>query len=291
MYELGLDIQEADLCNILTGPEWAFDTWIDHFPERTGSMVTLELRLFFAKWPSMSGNHVEALNRLFVVLFSLKENFEKNKKDILTTYLDIASLFVTSKDLRSALKILDSALEISSDEFKPTLISYIGRINVLIGNIGQAKIQFETVQQLLTSKSASDEQQNGSSIPIDLLKHEQSFTLLFNNLLLAISEEMYEYAQSIANAFLSSNATKKHVNLNNYGVLCVYRGELNKAISSMESGMRDIPNMTSGSWNYVGNLCTMYDLKDKNTERKKRLGGALARYAGDSFPTDVLKMF
>ncbi|KAJ3294756.1 Trafficking protein particle complex subunit 12 [Rhizoclosmatium sp. JEL0117] len=271
---------------------------------RYGNVVAWEVRVIWAREPSLRGSTKESLERIIELAVEansyIKRNLEKDLwiSRIRSLNLLTADLLVEEGQYRAASNILRGVIDTSATK-DAELYSALARIELQIGNMAEASKWIQAAERELCLKQQVE---NTSILPsTDFSKRD---VILTNRALFAVASsgdwklasthltELLEYAHSIQPPPTSiSSSYSIPVIVNNISVCHLYSGNVAQALSHLESLMLELPQVCGGSASLVFNLATLYDLTDNSMERKRRLlGGVVASYAGDDLEGGCLKL-
>ncbi|KAJ3007437.1 UNVERIFIED_CONTAM: hypothetical protein HDU68_003509 [Siphonaria sp. JEL0065] len=278
---------------------------------RYGSLVSWEIRVVWAREPSLRGLVKESLDRVFELLIEANlyirarsgmddvEVWKGRSRDL---NLLVVDLLVELGDYRVASTVLKGLIgsAVEKDEIVD-FSSALVRIELQLGNIAEAAKWISSVEtQLLLSDASPSE--NIPQLP------STSFTrrdlVLMNRALYAIASagdwalattlltELLEYTQSATTQNEDFKPTTSIPTIvNNISVSHLYTGNVAKALSHMESLVLEMPQLCGGCATLLFNLATLYDLTDNGVERKRRLlGGVVAVHGGDDLDGACLKL-
>ncbi|KAL4235736.1 Trafficking protein particle complex subunit 12 [Mactra antiquata] len=278
----------------LDTPDIYYEFYPQIFTGKRGSMVAFGMRLLHAELPHHLGRSQETLDRLYYILAIIKrilknlddglsedgsavtitsesrtaskDLWEERERRVL--YL-IGNTLVSLKDYDAALSVYECLME-KDISHKTALLSGLGRIHLQIGNMSKAGEYFQQVAQ-------SSDEKTGNA------------TLLMNKGFEAMCQNNFNDAyQSFKQAVLMEPKNTSAVN--NMAVCCLYLGQLNDALKSLEALVHENPdkNLHEG---ILFNLCTLYELESSRALHKKQaLLDLVNKHKGDGFPVVCLKM-
>ncbi|KAI8820202.1 uncharacterized protein EV422DRAFT_497174, partial [Fimicolochytrium jonesii] len=277
----------------LDNPALRYEAYPDVFgANKSGPMVTFELRAFWARLPSFKGNHHESINRMYTLLYTCRTMIRNAKTEASPSriwharaaqlQLQIANLLLDLKDHRAATGILRAL--VSSYPTDAPLACALGRLYLQLGNTPAARALFD--QPRFRSQPPNS--------PLNLL----------NKAFLYIAEGDFQAALSPLTALLahhsdpslSSTSPPQNVPstthaLNNLALAHLYTGNVVQAVSFLDSTVIEQPATAGVCPPLLFNLSSLYDLCDATLDRKRRLvAHVVAKYAGDDFDTSCLKL-
>ncbi|KAJ3107653.1 hypothetical protein HDU97_003647 [Phlyctochytrium planicorne] len=275
---------ELDALGNIESAAFQKETYPEIFPDGKGSFVHFDLRLIWARSPSLKGNSNEALSRLFRLLYAIRKESKPGldaqicRSQEVGVQLSIVSMLVDLKDYRSAVSFLEGLVITHQDV---DLLSALGRVHLQFGGISEARICLQRVETLL-------------KLPSTAASEREAFknydTVLLNRAFLAIAEGDWESSARWLNDLIAhdtSNATA----INNLAICHLYMGDLSRAISFLESVIVEMPLTAGASSALLFNLSTLFDLADRSLERKQRVvSNVVAKSAGDDLDLASLKL-
>ncbi|KAI9104534.1 hypothetical protein DFS34DRAFT_575911, partial [Phlyctochytrium arcticum] len=276
-------------CVDLDPPNLRYEKYPECFPDIKGSMLSFEIRMFWARLPGFKGAQQESISRFYRLLHMTRQmirtcNFsgdgvaEMEPKHRWMAreaqiQIQIANLLIDLKDYRPASAILRALSVTRPDD--PDLLSGLGRLYLQLGNMGAARSVF--------TRTA------------DLIGRDPSLTkrpdlLLGNEAFLRMSEGDWERAVITLTQLLGLNPSSA-VWVNNLALCQLYTGNVGQAVSFLDSIAIDMPRKAGVCEELLFNLCSLYDLTDLSIERKRKLlATVVSRSAGDDFDPACLKL-
>ncbi|TPX60692.1 hypothetical protein PhCBS80983_g01653 [Powellomyces hirtus] len=266
----------------LNAPQFQYEAYPDIFPGRTGSMISFEIRMFWARMPALKGRPMEAINRLYALLHKTRWSTiptdatpARSATRAIQLQLAIANIFLVDlNDHRAATAIL-----LALTQQHPTdanLASSLGRLYLQVGNVPAARAVFARHTPTTNSTSSSP-------------------TALANSAFLSIAEGLFSTALPpltalLAHATTDQQPTEQATHVNNLALAHLYTGNVSQAVSFLDSVVVDQPRRAAACEDLLFNLTSLYDLCDCSVDRKRKLvAGVVARFAGDGFNTACLK--
>ncbi|KAJ1527375.1 Trafficking protein particle complex subunit 12 [Nowakowskiella sp. JEL0078] len=275
---------ELDRLGDFHTPELMFERYPDVFVGRTGSMVSLELRLFVAQFSAVRGDLVGAVNKVYQLLLEVRRSMassnDEKQRELMRSQIGVLQIVVVNnllemKDYSTAIDLMDEVVD--KYHSNPDIISVLGRMYLQLGDLPSARNTFSQVEKLVLWNS----ERNAWRRP-DLV--------LMNRAYLHIAENDWETANSVLTELLTIDPSNS-VAVNNLAICQLYIGNVGQAISFLESIAIDMPTSAGICEPLLFNLATLFDLMDQSTERKKKLlASVVAKNAGDDFAIECLKL-
>ncbi|TPX71411.1 hypothetical protein SpCBS45565_g01058 [Spizellomyces sp. 'palustris'] len=272
----------------LDPPNLRYEKYLDVFPNANGSMLSFEIRLFWARIPSFKGHHQESINRMYKLLYICRrmvqqcksgsgksedepESVWRNREGQIQ--LQIANLLLDLKDHRAASAVLRAVSQSRASD--ANLLSALGRVHLQMGNVTTARDVFQRVSDLVSK---------------DVSQSARHDLVLSNRAFLHMAEGEWESAVNCLTQLLGLNPTSV-VCVNNLALCQLYTGNVGQAVSFLDSIAIDMPRKAGVCEELLFNLCSLYDLTDMSVERKRKLlGSVVSRFAGDDFDPACLKL-
>ncbi|KAI9353803.1 hypothetical protein BDR26DRAFT_890254 [Obelidium mucronatum] len=276
---------------------------------RYGNLVGWDIRVIWAREPSLRGLVKDSLDRVFELLTEsnvyIRQGVDLDlwKARSQTLKLLIVDLMVELGDFRTASNILKGVIASSSSSHGSgkkdvDVCSALVRIELQLGNVVEAAKWINVIElELCQNPSTTLTSQLPST---DFARRD---VVLINRALYAISSagdwnqaaihltELLEYSQSNSIPTQQKSIISIPVIVNNISVCYLYSGNVGQALSHLESLVLEMPQLCGGSASLLFNLATLYDLTDNSLERKRRLlGGVVAAHAGDDLDGACLKL-
>lgn len=120
---------EADKLNVFEheGSGLFFEQYPQVFPDRTGPMISFELKIFINSIPSLKGNHFESLHLMYQMLYARSlQCYKLNKLQRTRIVFQIINLLLSMEDTISAAAVLNSIA--SNMEENVDIWSALGRL-------------------------------------------------------------------------------------------------------------------------------------------------------------------
>ncbi|KAI9485905.1 MAG: hypothetical protein EXX96DRAFT_24647 [Benjaminiella poitrasii] len=248
--------------------------------EKEESFVPFELRILHAILPSYLKYPALTLERLSLLAIYCQKLSSRAKADSqmiwkyreLQTYLVLATHWIHLKDYKAAASTMQYILT-RNNEDDVDIISSLGRLYLHIGDLSSANKMFGRVEEICKGKK---------EIVKEAIEMNQAFAFM--------SQGKWLQARDILQQLYNIN----HDNLlaiNNLAVCEVYLGNLVKAIELLENLTLDNPTSAGTCETAIMNMCTLYELRhEDSTEKKIQVMKQVARWAGDSFQPDCIKL-
>ncbi|GFG35169.1 hypothetical protein Cfor_12745 [Coptotermes formosanus] len=296
---------ESEPFGDLDHPDLYFQFYPELYGGRMGSMVPFAFRLLLAELPQYLTKHQEALNRLHVLLATVRKilrNLEaglcedgspaelspsdRNESRKLWATREarvlhsIVNCAVYQKDYSLAVQVLE--LLLSGREWgshhKRALQSALGRVYLQLGDVAGAEKNFALAQELRQQQCGL----SGGSVASDVRD-------LVDQGLMAVAQNAFQEAYDCFNK--ASTLDPSNIMLrNNMGVCLLYLGQLKEALALLEGAVNNNPTQGLHE-SLLLNVCTLYELESSYCNLKK-LGmlNLLSRYKGDGVSLACLKL-
>ncbi|KAL6074624.1 hypothetical protein QOT17_004020 [Balamuthia mandrillaris] len=216
------------------------------------------------------------LNRAPSLIFSTEENEPSDKLRLwrrreVRIQFSIATRLVQKKDYMAAIAVLHEMVEQHPQD--AVLLSALGRVHLLLGDIETATDVFYRVEQQLVTADA-----------------DRSFLVLMNRGYAALAMDEHEHAVQHFKAALELAPTNLAA-ANNLALSLLFACSLGQAVALLERLLAQSPEQSLHE-TLVFNLCTMYDILSnaESGTRKKRILSLVAQHASDDFDIGVLKL-
>ncbi|KAI8643635.1 hypothetical protein BD408DRAFT_414612 [Parasitella parasitica] len=242
------------------------------------SLAPFELRVLFATLPSHLKFPVLALERITMLAVYCKKMQKKSADDIwkqreIQTYLVLATHWINIKDYSAAattMQLILTTKAVAPDNID--ILSSLGRLYLQMGDLKSAQDMFERMEQQLSNSDTAKE-------AIDTNK---AFAFM--------AKGEWAQARDILQRVYQSN-NENLLAINNLAVCEVYLGMLVKAIEILETLISNNPTSAGTCETAIMNLCTLYELRFEDaTVKKVEVMKQVARWAGDSFQADCIKL-
>ncbi|KAJ3175958.1 Trafficking protein particle complex subunit 12 [Geranomyces variabilis] len=251
-----------------------YETYPETFPGRSGSMVSFEIRMYWARIPAFKGRPMETINRLYALLRAVRAaaagtesgDVARAATRAVQVQLSIANIFLVDlRDHRAATAILVAlCAQYPADA---QLAAALGRLYLQVGNIPAARAAFA---------------RHPGSAPT---------TRLANQAFLDLAEGAFPESLEPLTNLLAAQAGASPTHFNNVALAHLYTGNVTQAVSFLDSIVIEQPQRAASCEDLLFNLCSLYDLCDCSVERKRKLvAGVVAKWAGDSFNPACLKL-
>ncbi|KAI7869095.1 uncharacterized protein EV154DRAFT_130228 [Mucor mucedo] len=233
------------------------------------SLVPFELRILWGTLPSFLKYPAIALERItMLAVYCKKRNWKRRE---IQTYLVLATIWISIKDYSAAASTMKLILSKVGDHID--ILSSLGRLYLQMGDLESAKGVFKQMEEKYGDSDTATE---------EAIKTNKAFVLMAKG----------EWLQ--AREILQEVYTANHENLlamNNLAVCEVYLGNLVKSIDILETLTADNPTSAGTCETVIMNMCTLYELRYEDaTQKKIEVMKQVARWAGDSFQADCIKL-
>ncbi|KAJ3042138.1 hypothetical protein HDV00_008023 [Rhizophlyctis rosea] len=293
-------------------PNLKFETYPDIWADKTGCIVSWELRLIWAKLPSYKSLHQDSINKLYALLYECRRNAgkaasnsaDKNLWTDRATHvtLAIATSLLELRDYRLVTSLLTSLSHSRPKDVD--LLSALGRVHLQSGDLGSAERVFRDVESILGVSAdesllrVGDEYSDGTS-PVSggVLKSdvkERAEVVYANAAYWHLAGGRANISAAYLTHVLTLAPTTHLATFNNLSVATLYTGNARQAVSVLESGVVEVGNRKEGGGgggarrqamsvgDVVGNLWTMVELGERSGERKRRVvREVVGRWGGD----------
>ncbi|KAF8405976.1 hypothetical protein HHK36_008056 [Tetracentron sinense] len=281
--------EELDSLEDFDSKRYRYESFPEHYPNRSGSMVPFTLRWLHAEIPQRLGKRQETLDRLYLLLdfvrMKLKERESKNldvsidqwKKREFFVINSISSHHLINKEFGVCLMLLRDLLARNSSD--PVLISKLGYIQMQLGDLEGSKASFNRVESLMKEGNLKG------------LLNETEFKNLVNRnkaLIYMVGKDyvsaVREYEECI------ERDPSDVVAVNNKALCLMYLRDLSDSIKVLESALERVPTAALNE-TLIVNLCSMYELAYVNhSDIKKTLSNWIARVAPDDFDSSCTRI-
>ncbi|XP_042493442.1 trafficking protein particle complex subunit 12-like [Macadamia integrifolia] len=280
--------EELDSLEDFDSSQYKYESYPDHYPNRSGSMVPFALRWLHAEIPHRLGKRQETLDRLYTLLdfirTKLKEresksmdvSIERWKKREAFLVNSISSHHLSHKEFGVCLTLLLSLVDFDSPD--PVLLSKLGYIQMQLGDLEGSKGSFNRVENLI--------KQGNSGEFLDEVE--------FKNLVSRNKALIYLVGKDYVSAVREYDECIERdqsdvVAINNKALCLMYSRDLSDSIKVLESALERVPTVALNE-TLVVNLCSMYELAYVNqADIKKTLCNWIARVAPDDFDSSCTR--
>ncbi|XP_042488028.1 trafficking protein particle complex subunit 12-like [Macadamia integrifolia] len=281
--------EELDSVEDFDSAQYKYESYPDHYPNRSGSMVPFALRWLHAEIPHKLGKRPETLDRLYTLLdfvrTKLKEResksmdvcFEQWKKREAFLVNAISCHHLSHKEFGVCLTLLQSLLNIDSPD--PVLLSKLGYIQMQLGDLDGSKASFNRVEHLM--------KEGNSGALLDEMEFKNLVSR--NKALIYLVGKDYISAVREYDVCIERDPTDV-VATNNKALCLMYSRDLSDSIKVLESALERVPTAALNE-TLVVNLCSMYELAYVNHgDIKKTLSNWIARVAPDDFDSSCTRI-
>lgn len=262
------------------------------------SLVPFELRILWSTLPSHLKQPTLALERITMLAVYCKKMQRKDKEHVsvwerreLQTYLVLATHWIGIKDYSAAATTIQLILTKVPDHID--LLSSLGRLYLQMGDLKSANKMFDRIKETDATAEA--------------IKTNKAFTFMAQGEWLQardILEKVYESNKE--NLLVMNNLAVCEVYLGNLIRVRVYlsifffcsmvyhinpKKTLLKSIEIFENLIQNNPTSAGTCETAILNMCILYELRFEDaTEKKIEIMKQVARWAGDSFQADCIKL-
>lgn len=232
------------------------------------SLVPFELRILWATLPSYLKYPAIALERITMLAVDCKKRNWKRRE--IQTYLVLATIWIGMKDYSAAASTMKLILTKVGDHID--ILSSLGRLYLQMGDLESAKNVFQQLEEKYGDNDVTEE----------AIKTNKAFVLMAKGEWLQAREILQEvYALNHDNLLA----------MNNLAVCEVYLGNLVQSIEIFETLTTNNPTSAGTCETAIMNMCTLYELRYEDaTQKKIEVMKQVARWAGDSFQADCIKL-
>ncbi|KAL7328017.1 hypothetical protein PS15p_206356 [Mucor circinelloides] len=240
------------------------------------SLVPFELRILFATLPSQLKYPALTLERVTMLAVYCKKMQKKSqdavwKKREIQTYLVLATHWINMKDYSAAATTMQLILTTMAPD-NIDLLSSLGRLYLQMGDLKSAEAMFQRMEE----KCGNDDTAR------EAVDTNKAFALM--------AQGEWAQARDILQSVYQSN-NGNLLAINNLAVCEVYLGNLVKAIEILETLTANNPTSAGTCETAIMNMCTLYELRYEDaTVKKIEVMKQVARWAGDSFQADCIKL-
>ncbi|KAI8327309.1 hypothetical protein EDC96DRAFT_98598 [Choanephora cucurbitarum] len=239
------------------------------------SLVPFELRILFATLPSYLEYPHLALERITLLAVYCKKKQKTEDPTVwhqreIQTYLVLATHWIHMRDYASAAKTMKLILTMAPDHVDA--LAGIGRLYLQMGDLVSADHILQRMKTLYGDQPNAKE-------AIDILS---AFQYMAQGEWIQARDCLQQVYQTNPENLLA---------INNLAVCEVYLGHLDKAVERLETLTSQNPTSAGTCETAIMNMCTLYELRCEDAiEKKKQVLMQVARWAGDSFGADCLKL-
>ncbi|GFZ18594.1 tetratricopeptide repeat (TPR)-like superfamily protein [Actinidia rufa] len=273
----------------LDSPSYHYQSYPQHYPNRSGSMVPFVLRWLHAELPSKLGKRHETLDRFYTLLnfvrarlsntlFASADLWTKREGFVINS---IISHHLSHKEFGVCLDLIKDLITRSGDDVKkgsdyPVLLSKLGYIQMQFGDLDGAKGTFDKIEGLVKETTRMDDVELNNLVS----RNKALVYLVAKDYVSAVRE----YEECI------ERDGSDVVAVNNKALCLMYLRELSGSISVLESALERVPTVALNE-TLVVNLCSMYELAYVNhSDIKRTLSNWIARVAPDDFDSSCTRI-
>uniref|UniRef100_A0A5B7BCW8 Putative trafficking protein particle complex subunit 12 n=1 Tax=Davidia involucrata TaxID=16924 RepID=A0A5B7BCW8_DAVIN len=272
----------------LDSSHYKYQSYPQHYPNRSGSMVPFALRWLHAELPSKLGKRQETLDRLYTLLDFVRTKLsgkESNNSSVSTELWRKREGFVTNsiishhishKEFSVCLGLIKDLIDRCDDAkiANPVLLSKLGHVQMQYGDLEGAKATFDVIEGLVKEGKDEVELRN-------LVSRNKALVYLVGK---DYVSAVREYEQCI------ERDSSDVVAINNKALCLMYLRDLSDSIKVLESALERIPTLALDE-TIVVNLCSMYELAYVNhSDIKRTLSNWIARVAPDDFDSSCTRI-
>ncbi|KAI8611918.1 hypothetical protein BC830DRAFT_1259747 [Chytriomyces sp. MP71] len=276
--------------------------------------VSWEVRVFWAREPTLRGFPKEALDRVYGLILECVQHVNKavddkekdqQKDRIRNLNLLAVDLLVEMRDFRLASIVLTGLINAPGQTPDVTLLSALLRLKLQVGDIHESNRIAGIIERTLLLPEHTSTTIDATVLPSN--HFAQRDVILMNRALLAIAskgdwpsattylQELLAHLQheSTSTPFPRKTTQRNSIPIavNNLAVAHLYTGHAAQSLAHLESLAVEMPAVVATCGPLLFNLATLYDLVDASLERKKRLlGSVVAVSGGDDLDAACLKL-
>lgn len=267
----------------LDSPNYQYQTYPNHYPNRSGSMVPFILRFLHAELPSKLNNRQETLDRLYTLLHFVRTKLSDEKSNASRalwrkregfTINSIISHHLSHKQFGVCLDLITDLVNKSEDsnlDEKVALLSKLGYIQMQYGDLEGAKATFNVIEGQIDEKIELK----------NLVGRNKALMYLVGKDYVSAVREYDECIERDGSDVVA---------INNKALCLMYLRDLSDSIKVLENALERIPTMALNE-TLVVNLCSMYELAYVNhSDIKKTLSNWIARVAPDDFDSSCTRI-
>lgn len=297
---------EAKPFGDLDKPDMYFAFYPEMYGTRRGSMASFSFRLLIAEVPYHCGRPKQSLDPLFKVLAVVRRIIknlgaglvedgsgpakfgEAERSDALQlwiarqarTLVSILNCALSLKNYTLAFDLLEqlqnSSLKQRAPLSKAVVVSAIGRLHLVLGDVAGAEEKFAEARRLVLEEK-----------PLQETAHE--LRELVDRGLTAIAQNAFQEALDSFNSAMKIDPMNVML-ANNIAVALLYTGKLETALRLIESSVARNPGKGLQE-SVLLNMCTLYELHTShNKQSKLHLLRQINRYKGDALDIGCLKL-
>jgi len=291
---------EAEHFGELDKPDLFYQYYPELYQGRRGSLASWSMRLLLAQIPALCGKHIHSLNRLFGLLFKVRDMlsnlsnglsaegdvwleggqeerseatlcWQERERQVLYSLINAS---ISGNDFESAIKCLDMLVPVERADRQSAVYAAYGRLYLQLGHIKRADECFAEASKLRDNSKQADKLEG-----------------LLDSAFLSIGQGQFATALERFQGGLGlvSGGKQEKVIRNNIAVCLLYLGRLKEGLQLLENSITADPTNIQG--NPMLNLCTLYELESSYALQKKiGMLGLVSIHASDSFQTTSLKL-
>ncbi|KAL1930605.1 hypothetical protein VTP01DRAFT_10767 [Rhizomucor pusillus] len=245
---------------------------------KTGSIVPFELLVLSARLPFYLKYPLISLERLTLLAVHCKKMYKKTESQLwkqreTQVYIILATQQMHMNDYTAAATTLQMvSRKVAGNDLD--ILSILGRLYLQLGNVQGAEELFQRIEK--DSKGTS------------IASFEEAVQMHRGFVFMARGE--WNQARQIFEQVLANNK-ENLVAANDLAVCLTYLGQVDAAVEKLAEMIENNPTSAGTCETALFNLCTLYDLRQESgAEKKVQLMGKIARWVGDSFKAECIKL-
>lgn len=284
-------LRELDTLENFDSDIYKYESYPDHYPNRSGSMVPFALRWLHAEIPVKLGKRQETIDRLYLLLDFVRTKLKEKGSSMLNGSVcfdawkkrqdfvinSIIGHHVSHKEFTICFKLIKDLL--TRDSTDPVLLSKLGYIQMQLGDLEGSKTSFSKVESLMKEEN------------FGCLLSETEYRNLVNRnkaLMYLVGKDYVSAVREYEECIERDGSDV--VALNNKALCLMYLRDLSDSIKVLESALERVPTVALNE-TLVVNLCSMYELAYVNhSDIKRTLSNWIARVAPDDFDTSCTRI-
>ncbi|KAK6924118.1 hypothetical protein RJ641_010318 [Dillenia turbinata] len=266
-----------------------FETYPQHYPNRTGSFVPFSLRFLHADIPSKLGNRNETLDRLYLLLDFVRTKLDEKMNQKLVNSVNewrrreifvmncLIGHHLSHKEFSVTLKLVTELIRRDSDDV--IMLSKLGYIQMQLGDLDGSKRSFDLVEELIKAGKGGA---LWSEVQLrNLVSRNKALEYLVAKDYVSAVREYDECVERDGSDIVA---------INNKALSLMYLRDLADSVKVLESSLESVPTVALNE-TLVVNLCSMYELAYVNhPDIKRTLSKWIARVAPDDFDASCTRI-
>ncbi|XP_047317688.1 trafficking protein particle complex subunit 12-like [Impatiens glandulifera] len=283
----------------LDSPLYRYESYVQNYPNRRGSMVPFVLRWIHAELPSKLGKQQETLDRFYklldfvrtnlnqkmsnedddglnvsVNLWRRRENFVVNS--IISHHLGRKEYGVCQKLINDMIRRNEEVKNNPNSSSNVVLLSKLGYIKMQYGDVEGAKATFDRIEKMIVMDDGKE-------------KTEMKNLVSRNKALIYLVGKDYVSAVREYGECIERDGSDM-VAINNKAICLMYLRELSGSIQVLEKALEIVPTVALNE-TVVVNLCSMYELAYVNhSDIKRTLSNWISKVAPDDFDSSSTRI-